>query len=59
MIEAQINAYRNRFEKPSALSAMYEEQLRELLKIAEQMRVQRVRQNSSSLFILLYTVHLK
>ncbi|KAG7240632.1 hypothetical protein INR49_026687 [Caranx melampygus] len=41
LLEAEIEAYQNRFEKPSGLRLLYEEQLRELKKIAEQMRVQR------------------
>lgn len=45
LLEAEIEAYQNRFEKPSGLRLLYEEQLRELKKVAEQMRVQRVRQN--------------
>lgn len=45
LLEAEIEAYQNRFEKPTGLRLLYEEQLRELQKIADQMRVQRVRQN--------------
>ncbi|KAM9797892.1 glial fibrillary acidic protein [Neosynchiropus ocellatus] len=41
LLEAEIEAYQNRFEKPSGLRLLYEEQLRELRKIADQMRVQR------------------
>ncbi|XP_074540291.1 desmin [Halichoeres trimaculatus] len=41
LLETEIEAYKNRFEKPTGLRLMYEEQLRELRKIAEQMRVQR------------------
>ncbi|XP_053183275.1 vimentin [Scomber japonicus] len=41
LLETEISAYQNKFEKPSGLRLMYEEQLRELRKIAEQMRVQR------------------
>ncbi|XP_041844397.1 glial fibrillary acidic protein [Melanotaenia boesemani] len=41
LIEAEIEAYQNRFEKPSGLRLIYEEQLKELRKIADQMRVQR------------------
>ncbi|XP_071374723.1 desmin [Centroberyx affinis] len=41
LLEAEIEAYQNRFEKPSGLRLLYEEQLRELKKIADQMRVQR------------------
>lgn len=58
LLEAEIEAYQNRFESPSGLRLLYEEQLRELKKIADQMRVQRVRQNSPSrtlpLFLFLY-----
>ncbi|KAK2910601.1 glial fibrillary acidic protein isoform X1 [Channa argus] len=41
LLEAEIEAYHNRFEKPTGLRLLYEEQLRELKKIADQMRVQR------------------
>ncbi|XP_070768665.1 glial fibrillary acidic protein [Enoplosus armatus] len=41
LLEAEIQAYQNRFEKPSGLRLLYEEQLRELKKVADQMRVQR------------------
>ncbi|CAN9514120.1 unnamed protein product [Ophioblennius macclurei] len=41
LLEAEIEAYLNRFEKPSGLRLLYEEQLKELRKIADQMRVQR------------------
>ncbi|KAE8288444.1 Vimentin [Larimichthys crocea] len=41
LLEAEIEAYQNRFEKPSGLRLLYEEQLRELNKIADQMRAQR------------------
>ncbi|XP_074510794.1 uncharacterized protein LOC141779699 [Sebastes fasciatus] len=41
LLEAEIEAYQNRFVKPSGLRLLYEEQLRELKKIADQMRVQR------------------
>ncbi|XP_030248303.1 desmin isoform X1 [Sparus aurata] len=41
LLEAEIEAYQNRFEKPTGLRLLYEEQLRELQKIADQMRVQR------------------
>lgn len=43
LLETEIEAYQNRFEKPVGLRLLYEEQLKELKKIAEQMRVQRVR----------------
>lgn len=48
LLETEISAYQSKFEKPSGLRLMYEEQLRELRKIAEQMKVQRVRQNHPS-----------
>ncbi|XP_068426699.1 desmin [Clinocottus analis] len=41
LLETEIEAYQNRFENPSGLRLLYEEQLRELKKIADQMRVQR------------------
>nr|XP_046254892.1 glial fibrillary acidic protein [Scatophagus argus] len=41
LLEAEIMAYQNRFEKPTGLRLLYEEQLKELKKIADQMRVQR------------------
>uniref|UniRef100_A0A667ZRI7 Zgc:172323 n=1 Tax=Myripristis murdjan TaxID=586833 RepID=A0A667ZRI7_9TELE len=41
LLETEIEAYQNRFEKPTGLRLLYEEQLRELKKIADQMRVQR------------------
>ncbi|KAM6910121.1 desmin [Xenentodon cancila] len=41
LLEAEIEAYQNRFEKPTGLRLLYEEQLKELKKIADQMRVQR------------------
>ncbi|XP_040900866.1 desmin [Toxotes jaculatrix] len=41
LLESEIEAYQNRFEKPTGLRLLYEEQLRELKKIADQMRVQR------------------
>jgi hypothetical protein len=48
LLETEIEAYQNRFQKPTGLRLLYEEQLKELKKIAEQMRVQRVRENVSS-----------
>lgn len=48
LLEAEIKAYQDRFEKPTGLRLLYEEQLRELKKVAEQMKVQRVRQNPAS-----------
>ncbi|XP_056458914.1 desmin [Gadus chalcogrammus] len=41
LLETEIEAYQNRFQKPTGLRLLYEEQLKELKKIAEQMRVQR------------------
>ncbi|XP_032413509.1 keratin, type II cytoskeletal 8 [Xiphophorus hellerii] len=41
LLEAEIEAYQNRFQKPTGLRLLYEEQLKELKKIADQMRVQR------------------
>lgn len=41
LLEAEIEAYQNRFVKPSGLRQLYEEQLRELQKIADQMKAQR------------------
>lgn len=48
LLEAEIEAYQNRFEKPTGLRLLYEEQLKELRKVADQMRVQRVRKNPPS-----------
>ncbi|MBN3286506.1 AINX protein, partial [Polyodon spathula] len=41
LLESEIEALHNRYIKPSGLRLLYEEQLRELKKIAEQMKVQR------------------
>ncbi|XP_023820340.1 keratin, type II cytoskeletal 2 epidermal isoform X5 [Oryzias latipes] len=41
LLEAEIEAYQSRFAKPSGLRLLYEQQLKELKKIADQMRVQR------------------
>ncbi|XP_067097130.1 notochord granular surface isoform X1 [Osmerus mordax] len=41
LLEAEIDALKSRFVKPSGLRQLYEGQLRELNRIAEQMRVQR------------------
>ncbi|XP_026866942.2 notochord granular surface isoform X2 [Electrophorus electricus] len=41
MLETEIDALKGRFVKPSGLRSMYEEQLRELRRIADQMKVQR------------------
>lgn len=51
LLEAEIEAYQSRFAKPSGLRLLYEQQLKELKKIADQMRVQRVRQTDSPGFI--------
>ncbi|XP_069462495.1 desmin-like [Ambystoma mexicanum] len=40
-LEAEIEALQNRYLRPSGLRALYEEQLRELHRTAEQMKVQR------------------
>lgn len=54
LLETEIEAYQNRFEKPLGLRLLYEEQLKELKKIAEQMRVQRVRREISRILPLLF-----
>lgn len=54
LLETEIEAYQNRFEKPVGLRLLYEEQLKELKKIAEQMRVQRVRREISRILPLLF-----
>uniref|UniRef100_A0A673W1H2 Notochord granular surface n=1 Tax=Salmo trutta TaxID=8032 RepID=A0A673W1H2_SALTR len=41
LLEAEIDVLRNRYVKPSGLRQLYKGQLRELHRIAEQMRVQR------------------
>ncbi|XP_041721402.1 notochord granular surface isoform X1 [Coregonus clupeaformis] len=41
LLEAEIDALQNRYVKPSGLRQLYEGQLRQLHRIAEQMRVQR------------------
>ncbi|KAI4892300.1 hypothetical protein NFI96_026173 [Prochilodus magdalenae] len=41
LLEAEIEALQNRFLKPTGLRMLYEEQLRELRRIVDQMRVQR------------------
>lgn len=43
LLETEIEALKGRYVKPSGLRMMYEEQLRELRRVADQMRVQRVR----------------
>lgn len=42
MLETEIEALKGRYVKPSGLRMMYEEQLRELRRVADQMRSQRV-----------------
>ncbi|KAL2082574.1 hypothetical protein ACEWY4_022392 [Coilia grayii] len=41
VLEAEIDALQNRFTKPSGLRMLYEEQLREMRRVADQMRAQR------------------
>uniref|UniRef100_A0A3B4EG52 IF rod domain-containing protein n=2 Tax=Pygocentrus nattereri TaxID=42514 RepID=A0A3B4EG52_PYGNA len=41
MLETEIDALKSRFVKPSGLRMMYEDQLRELRRVADQMKVQR------------------
>ncbi|XP_048105920.1 desmin-like [Alosa alosa] len=41
LLEAEIDAIQNRYTKPSGLRKLYEEQLREMMRVAEQMRMQR------------------
>ena len=43
LLETEIEAYQNRFQKPSGLRLLYEEQLKEMKRVADQMKVQRVR----------------
>lgn len=42
LLETEIEALKGRYVKPSGLRMMYEEQLRELRRVTDQMRVQRV-----------------
>lgn len=42
LLETEIEALKNRFLKPTGLRLLYEEQLKELKRLADQMRVQRV-----------------
>ena len=42
LLEAEIDALQNRYTKPSGLRMLYEEQLREMKRVADQMRAQRV-----------------
>ncbi|XP_028326475.1 desmin isoform X2 [Gouania willdenowi] len=41
LLEAEIQGYQNRFAKPTGLRLLYEEELRQLKKVAEQMKIQR------------------
>ncbi|XP_062406295.1 uncharacterized protein LOC134097437 [Sardina pilchardus] len=41
LLEAEIDAIQNRYTKPSGLRKLYEEQLREMMRVAEQMKMQR------------------
>lgn len=52
VLETEIEAYQNRFQKPTGLRLLYEEQLKELRKLAEQMKVQRVRHGHTFLSYL-------
>lgn len=42
LLETEIEALKGRYVKPSGLRMMYEEQLRELRRVADQTRAQRV-----------------
>lgn len=42
LLETEIESLKNRFLKPTGLRLLYEEQLKELKRLADQMRVQRV-----------------
>lgn len=42
LLETEIEALQNRYLKPTGLRLLYEEQLKELKKLADQMRAQRV-----------------
>ncbi|XP_062322280.1 desmin [Osmerus eperlanus] len=41
LLETEIEAYQNRFQKPSGLRLLYEEQLKEMKRVSDQMKVQR------------------
>lgn len=43
LLEAEIEALKSRYTKPSGLRQLYEAQLKDLTRAVEQMRVQRVR----------------
>lgn len=49
LLETEIEALQNRYLKPTGLRLLYEEQLKELKRLADQMRVHRV----DSLFTIL------
>lgn len=44
LLEAEIEALKGRHVRPSGLRQLYESQLRDLHRVAEQMRIQRVRE---------------
>lgn len=46
LLEAEIDALKSRHVKPSGLRQLYESQLKDLKRVAEQMRVQKVRRGS-------------
>lgn len=49
LLEAEIEALKGRHVRPSGLRQLYESQLRELNREAEQMRTQRVREAEHSI----------
>jgi len=53
LLETEIESLKNRFLKPTGLRLLYEEQLKELKRLADQMRVQRVI-ISTDLYIITY-----
>lgn len=59
LLETEIDAIKGHYVKPSGLRLLYEEQLRELRRIADQMKVQRVRDGPLCLTHLhMYTITL-
>lgn len=61
LLEAEIDAIKGHYVKPSGLRLLYEEQLRELKRIADQMKAQRVRdgpQGDYALLTYMYTITL-
>lgn len=56
LLETEIEAYQNRFVKPSGLRLLYEAQLKELKKIADQMKAQRVRIKQMFLLQILFSL---